>query len=64
MMEKFEMQFAHSLKNLNGNEISTKTHNTRYNREESPSFDKAGCGSGQPGLVVGSPAHSRAVETQ
>jgi len=25
---------------------------------------QAGCGSGQPGLVVGDPAHSRAVETQ
>ena len=24
---------------------------------------QAGCGSGQPGLVVGDPAHSRAVET-
>ena len=26
--------------------------------------DQAGCGSGQPGLVVGDPAHSRGVETQ
>jgi len=26
--------------------------------------DKAGCGSGQPGLVLGNPAHSRGVETQ
>ena len=25
---------------------------------------QAGCGSGQPGLVVGDPAHSRGVETQ
>ena len=25
---------------------------------------QAGCGSGQPGLVVGDPAHSRRVETQ
>ena len=25
---------------------------------------QAGCGSGQPGLVVGGPAHSRGVETQ
>ena len=25
---------------------------------------QAGCGSGQPGLVAGSPAHSRGVETQ
>ena len=25
---------------------------------------KVGCGSGQPGLVVGSPAHSREVETR
>ena len=25
---------------------------------------EAGCGSGQPGLVVGDPAHSRGVETQ
>jgi len=25
---------------------------------------QAGCGSGQPGLVVGDPAHSRAVETR
>jgi len=25
--------------------------------------DQAGCGSGQPGLVVGDPAHSRGVET-
>ena len=25
---------------------------------------QAGCGSGQPGLMVGSPAHSRGVETQ
>ena len=24
---------------------------------------QAGCGSGQPGLVVGNPAHSRGVET-
>ena len=24
---------------------------------------QAGCGSGQPGLVVGNPAHSRVVET-
>jgi len=24
---------------------------------------QAGCGSGQPGLVVGDPAHSRGVET-
>jgi len=24
---------------------------------------QAGCGSGQPGLVVGGPAHSRGVET-
>jgi len=26
--------------------------------------DQAGCGSGQPGLVVVDPAHSRGVETQ
>jgi len=26
--------------------------------------DQAGCGSGQPGLVVGDPAHSRGVETR
>ena len=25
---------------------------------------QAGCGSGQPGLVVGAPAHSRGVETR
>jgi len=25
---------------------------------------QAGCGSGQPGLVVGDPAHSRGVETR
>jgi len=25
---------------------------------------QAGCGSGQPGLVVGDPAHSRDVETR
>ena len=25
---------------------------------------EAGCGSGQPGLVVGDPAHSRGVETR
>ena len=25
---------------------------------------QAGCGSGQPGLVFGDPAHSRKVETQ
>lgn len=25
---------------------------------------QAGCGSGQPGLVVGNPAHSREVETR
>jgi len=25
--------------------------------------DQAGCGSGQPGLVAGDPAHSRGVET-
>ena len=25
---------------------------------------QAGCGSGQPGLMVGSPAHSRGVETR
>jgi len=25
---------------------------------------QAGCGSGQPGLVVGDPAHSRGVEPQ
>lgn len=25
---------------------------------------QAGCGSGQPGLVFGDPAHSRAVETR
>ena len=25
---------------------------------------QAGCGSGQPGLVVGDPAHSREVETR
>jgi len=25
---------------------------------------QAGCGSGQPGLLVGDPAHSRGVETQ
>ena len=25
---------------------------------------QAGCGSGQPGLVVGNPAHSRGVETR
>ena len=25
---------------------------------------QAGCGSGQPGLVVGDPAHSRSVETR
>ena len=25
---------------------------------------QAGCGSGQPGLVVGDPGHSRGVETQ
>ena len=25
---------------------------------------QAGCGSGQPGLVVGDPAHSRGVETE
>ena len=24
---------------------------------------QAGCGSGQPGLVVGNPAHSRGIET-
>ena len=24
---------------------------------------QAGCGSGQPGLVVGDPAHSRGIET-
>ena len=26
--------------------------------------DQAGCGSGQPGLVIGNPAHSRGVETR
>ena len=26
--------------------------------------DQAGCGSGQPGLLVGDPAHSRGIETQ
>ena len=26
--------------------------------------DQAGCGSGQPGLVFGDPAHSRGIETQ
>ena len=26
--------------------------------------DQAGCGSGQPGLVIGEPAHSRGVETR
>jgi len=26
--------------------------------------DQAGCGSGQPGLVVGDPAYSREVETR
>jgi len=25
---------------------------------------QAGCGSGQPGLLVGDPAHSRGIETQ
>ena len=25
---------------------------------------QAGCGSGQPGLVISDPAHSRGVETQ
>ena len=36
---------------------------------DAPSLDtrvqgQAGCGSGQPGLVVGDPAHSRGVETR
>ena len=36
---------------------------------DAPSLDtrvqgQAGCGSGQPGLLVGDPAHSRGVETQ
>ena len=33
---------------------------------DAPSLEalKAACGSGQPGLVVGDPAHSRGVETQ
>ena len=26
--------------------------------------DQAGCGSGQPGLVVGDPAHGKGVETR
>ena len=36
---------------------------------DAPSLDprvqgQAGCGSGQPGLVVGDPAHSRGVDTR
>ena len=27
-------------------------------------LEYAGCGSGQPGLVVGDPAHGKAVETR
>ena len=30
---------------------------------DAPSLE-AGCGSGQPGLVVGDPAHSRGIETR
>ena len=44
------------------------THWNRLLKEvvDAPSLEafKAGCGTGQPGLVVGDPAHSRGVETQ
>ena len=41
------------------------THWNKLPKEavDAPSLDVAGCGSGQPGLVVGNPAHSRRVET-
>ena len=46
---------------------------THWNRSSKEAVDaaipggtqgQAGCGSGQPGLVVGNPAHSRGVETR
>ena len=46
------------------------THWSRLPKEavDAPSLEgiqgQAGCGSGQPGLVVGDPAHSRGVETR
>ena len=42
----------------------------RENQKESlhvfilDAFIQAGCGSGQPALVIGDPAHSRGVETR
>jgi len=46
-----------------GRITNVRAHNTRGGfciRQEKAS----GCGSGQPGLVVGNPAHSRGVETR
>jgi len=42
------------------------THWIRLPKEAFPGGiqGQAGCGSGQPGLVVGDPAHSRGVETR
>ena len=45
------------------------THWNRFPKEavDAPSLEassQAGCESGQPGLVVGDPAHSRGVETR
>jgi len=41
------------------------THWNRLPKEvvDAPSLGQAGFGSGQPGLVVGDPAHSRGAET-
>ena len=42
------------------------THWNRLPKEAFPGGiqGQAGCGSGQPGLLVGDPAHSRGVETR
>jgi len=51
--------------------LSSRIHVTLWNRLPKEVVDvssleafKAGCGSGQPGLVIGDPAYSRGVETR
>jgi len=45
-------------------QLGTQQVSALFGEREKVIQGQAGCGSGQPGLVVGDPAHSRGVETR